>query len=73
MIVRTVFNPIAVMRYMRVELFVSTVVSLAVYFLSQNNASGIVALPFSLTAIVGSALAIFIAFRKMFNLQLIFL
>ena len=64
MIVRTVFNPIAVMRYMRVELFVSTVVSLAVYFLSQNNASGIVALPFSLTAIVGSALAIFIAFRN---------
>ncbi len=64
MILRKIFNPIAVMRYMRWELTVSTVLSVAVYFLYHNQHLKTVSLPFSIAAILGSALAIFVAFRN---------
>lgn len=64
MILRKIFNPIAVLRYMRMELIVSTGLSLLIYWLSQTEYGNVIILPFSLTAIIGSALAIFIAFRN---------
>lgn len=64
MILRKIFNPIAVVRYMRVELLVSTLLSVAVFFLYHNEHLEKVSLPFSVAAILGSALAIFLAFRN---------
>lgn len=64
MILRKVFNPIAVARYMRTELLASTGLSIAVYFLYHNQQLEKVVLPFSVAAILGSALAIFLAFRN---------
>ena len=64
MILRKVFNPIAVARYMRTELLASTGLSAAVYFLYHNQHLEKVVLPFSVAAILGSALAIFLAFRN---------
>jgi putative membrane protein len=64
MILRKIFNPVAVLRYMRWELAVSTVLSVAVYFLYHNQQLEKVSLPFSVAAILGSALAIFLAFRN---------
>lgn len=64
MILRKIFNPIAVARYMRTELIASTVLSIAVFFLYHNQHLEKVSLPFSVAAILGSALAIFLAFRN---------
>ncbi len=64
MILRKIFNPIAIARYMRVELIISTVLSVAVFFLYHNEHLEKVSLPFSIAAILGSALAIFLAFRN---------
>lgn len=64
MILRKIFNPIAVVRYMRWELATSTFLSTAVYFLYHNQYLGKTSLPFSVAAILGSALAIFLAFRN---------
>lgn len=64
MILRKIFNPIAIIRYMRVELISSTVLSVAVFFLYHNQHLEKVSLPFSIAAILGSALAIFLAFRN---------
>ena len=64
MIIRKIFNPIAVVRYMRWELAASTFLSTAVYFLYHNQPLGKISIPFSLAAILGSALAIFLAFRN---------
>ena len=64
MILRKVFNPLAVARYMKTEILVSTLVSLAVYVLYHNRHLEKVGLPFSIAAILGSALAIFLAFRN---------
>ena len=64
MILRKVFNPIAVARYMRTELLASAGLSVAVYFLYHNQQLEKVVLPFSVAAILGSALAIFLAFRN---------
>lgn len=64
MILRKIFNPISVARYMRWELTVSTVLSVGVYFLYHNQHLEKVSLPFSIAAILGSALAIFLAFRN---------
>lgn len=64
MILRKIFNPIAVVRYMRWELTASTFLSTAVYFLYHNQYLGNASLPFSVAAILGSALAIFLAFRN---------
>lgn len=64
MILRKIFNPIAVVRYMRWELATSTFLSTAVYFLYHNQYLEKASLPFSVAAILGSALAIFLAFRN---------
>lgn len=64
MILRKIFNPLAVARYMRTELVVSTVISVSVYFLYHNQHLEKISLPFSIAAILGSALAIFLAFRN---------
>lgn len=64
MILRKIFNPIAVVRYMWAELIASTVLSIAVFFLYHNQHLEKVSLPFSIAAILGSALAIFLAFRN---------
>lgn len=64
MILRKVFNPVAVARYMRTELLASAGLSVAVYFLYHNQQLEKVVLPFSVAAILGSALAIFLAFRN---------
>ncbi|AYQ30862.1 bestrophin family protein [Runella sp. SP2] len=64
MILRKVFNPIAVARYMLTELLVSTLLTVGVFFLYHNQHLEKVVLPFSVAAILGSALAIFLAFRN---------
>lgn len=64
MILRKIFNPIAVVRYMQMELIASTVLSVAVFFLYHTRQLEKVSLPFSVAAILGSALAIFLAFRN---------
>ena len=52
------------MRYMRWELTASALLSCGVYFLYANQHLEKVSLPFSVAAILGSALAIFLAFRN---------
>jgi len=63
MILKRIFNPIKVVQYVRVELLFSSTVTVLVYVLYQQNALPAV-LPFSVAAILGSALAIFLAFRN---------
>lgn len=63
MILRKIFNPISVAYYMRWQLALSTAAASAVYAIyAMQWASA--SLPFSLAAIMGSALAIFLAFRN---------
>lgn len=64
MIIKKVFNPLAVARYMKTELLVSVLLSAGVYFLYHTQQIEKVSLPFSVAAILGSALAIFLAFRN---------
>ncbi|HMO34395.1 MAG TPA: bestrophin family protein [Lacibacter sp.] len=64
MILRKIFNPLAVVRYMHQELIVSVVLSTGVYLLYSWQGLSFVGLPFSIAAILGSALAIFLAFRN---------
>lgn len=46
MIVRKIFSPVGIARYMRVELIASTVLSVAVFFLYHNQHLQKVSLPF---------------------------
>ncbi|HNE28794.1 MAG TPA: bestrophin family ion channel [Saprospiraceae bacterium] len=64
MILRKIFNPLAVARYMKAELIASAALSVTVFFLYHNQHLEKVGLPFSVAAILGSALAIFLAFRN---------
>jgi putative membrane protein len=64
MILKKIFDPLAIARYMRMELIASALLSLAVFFLYHNQHLEKVSLPFSIAAILGSALAIFLAFRN---------
>lgn len=64
MIVKKNFNPLAVVRYMRWELTVSSLLAIAVYLLYTQWQLNKIGLPFSIAAILGSALAIFLAFRN---------
>lgn len=64
MILRKIFNPYRVFQYMRTELIVSLTLSLGVYVLYAVSGSLKQGLPFSIAAILGSAVAIFIAFRN---------
>lgn len=63
MIVKRDFNPIKVVHYVRTELVFAIIISVIVFLLHQQNITSIT-LPFSISAILGSALAIFIAFRN---------
>ena len=63
MITKRNFNPIRVFQYVKSEMACSLLVSIAVYGLHLQKL-GSVYLPFSIAAILGSALAIFIAFRN---------
>lgn len=63
MILKRNFNPFTVAGYIRTELLISLGVSVAVYVL-YHQVDQLPVLPFSISAILGSALAIFIAFRN---------
>lgn len=63
MITKRNFNPLRVVRYVRTELAFSLCMALVVYFLHRERLTDL-SLPFSIAAILGSALAIFIAFRN---------
>lgn len=63
MIVKRNFNPIKVVQYVKYELLFSIIHTLLVFTLHRQNITAIT-LPFSIVAILGSALAIFIAFRN---------
>ncbi len=63
MIVKRNFNPIKVIQYVKAEMLVSLMMTIGVYWLHNQQITRI-ALPFSIIAILGSALAIFIAFRN---------
>lgn len=63
MIVKRNFNPIKVIQYVKTELAFAAIITVAVFVLHKQNITS-VTLPFSISAILGSALAIFIAFRN---------
>lgn len=63
MIVKRNFNPVKVVQYVKTELAVAGIVALAVFALHKEHITAIT-FPFAITAILGSALAIFIAFRN---------
>jgi len=63
MIVKRNFNPVKVISYFIPEMLTAVLVSNLVFVLSQYYAFNI-SIPFSISAILGSALAIFIAFRN---------
>lgn len=64
MITKKVFNPLAIARYMKTELVVSVLLSAGVYLLYYTGQIEKASLPFSVAVILGSALAIFLAFRN---------
>lgn len=64
MILKKVFSPLKVLQYMRTELVMATLITLSVYISYDHFGWHRVSLPFSIAAIMGSALAIFIAFRN---------
>lgn len=64
MILKKVFNPVAVIRYMKIELLLSIGLASAVWVVHQKGWLKGVSLPFSVAGILGSALAIFLAFRN---------
>lgn len=63
MIIKRNFNPIKVVQYVKTELLFSAVASVVIWWMYENGIAQI-SLPFSIAAILGSALAIFIAFRN---------
>lgn len=63
MILKRNFNPLKVLYYVRTELFLSILLTMTVYELHARGLAQI-SLPFSVAAILGSALAIFVAFRN---------
>ena len=63
MIVKRNFNPIKVIQYVKAELIFSVTVAVTVFVLHKQSIAAIT-LPFSIAGILGSALAIFIAFRN---------
>lgn len=62
MIIKRNFSPFRVLSYVKYEVVFSLVIAFAVWLLYRNFTQ--VSLPFSIAAILGSALAIFIAFRN---------
>jgi putative membrane protein len=63
MILKRNFNPVKVIAYIRYEMVFALVISLSVMILHHLKIISVI-LPFSIAAILGSALAIFIAFRN---------
>jgi ion channel-forming bestrophin family protein len=63
MILKRNFNPIKVVQYVFTELLIAIIISLLVFVL-HKTALITVTIPFSISAILGSALAIFVAFRN---------
>jgi putative membrane protein len=63
MILKRRFNPLKVLRYVRAEMAYSVALSAGVYALYAHGWTTL-SIPFSIAAILGSALAIFIAFRN---------
>lgn len=63
MILKRNFNPVKVVQYVKTELAFALFMALLVFALHSWQPGGIT-LPFSIAAILGSALAIFIAFRN---------
>lgn len=63
MIVKRNFNPIKVIQYVKTELIFSVAIAAIVFVLHKQGVTAI-SFPFSIIAILGSALAIFIAFRN---------
>jgi len=63
MIVKNNFNLSKVLWNIRFEAFTTILVSVAIYLLHKFNAM-VITLPFSIAGILGSALAIFVAFRN---------
>ncbi|MCA6362890.1 MAG: hydrogenase [Bacteroidetes bacterium] len=63
MILKRNFNPLKVVQYVKTELMFSLFISALAYWLYRQKLLE-VSLPFSIAAILGSALAIFIAFRN---------
>jgi putative membrane protein len=63
MIVKRNFNPIKVIQYVKTELIFSVAIAVTVFVLHKQGVTAI-SFPFSIAAILGSALAIFIAFRN---------
>ncbi len=63
MILKRNFNPLKVIQYVKAELITATLISIVVYALHKYNLLQIT-LPFTISGILGSALAIFIAFRN---------
>ncbi|HMP91796.1 MAG TPA: bestrophin family ion channel [Phnomibacter sp.] len=64
MILKKNFNPLAVAKYLQTELLISTLFAVAVYFLYAFGHIQKVVIPFAVVGILGSALAIFLAFRN---------
>lgn len=64
MILKKIFHPISIIQYLKTELMVSLLLASFVYVSYSTFGLHKVALPFSIAAILGSALAIFIAFRN---------
>jgi putative membrane protein len=63
MILKRNFNPLAVLHYVQTEMLVCSLAAVLAFSLQAMGKVPFV-LPFSITAILGSALAIFIAFRN---------
>lgn len=63
MIIKRNFNPIKVIQYVKTELTFAVTIAATVFVLHKQNFTTIT-LPFSIAAILGSALAIFIAFKN---------
>jgi putative membrane protein len=63
MLIKRNFNPLKVLQYVKSELTFATLAATLVYIIYLINGS-VLTLPFSIAAILGSALAIFIAFRN---------
>lgn len=63
MIIKRNFNPIKVIQYVKTELIFAVAIAVIVFVLHKQGVTAI-SFPFSIAAILGSALAIFIAFRN---------
>ncbi len=63
MIVRRIFHPAKVIQYLRYELVLALAATAAAYWLNRRGYTAL-NLPYTVAAILGSALAIFVAFRN---------